>query len=119
MFSRSTLKVIRGSALGIVLCMALTPVPGLAQLNTFSSGSTGVDGAFSPAASQTIQVPESGVFNFTTINIPAGVTITYTRNSKNTPVTILASGDITIAGTISVAGGGGLTNGGGGRGAPG
>ena len=119
MFPRLTLKLMRRAAAGIVLSMALTPAPGLAQLNTFSSGSTGLDGAFSPAASQTIQAPESGVFNFTTINIPTGVTITYTRNSKNTPVTILATGDITIAGTISVTGGGGLTNGGGGRGAPG
>ena len=119
MFSRSTLKLMRAATPGIILSIVLTPVPGFAQLNTFSSGSTGVDGAFSPAASQTIQAPESGVFNFTTINIPTGVTITYTRNSKNTPVTLLASGDITIAGTISVAGGGGLTNGGGGRGAPG
>ena len=119
MFSKLTLKRVRVAVLGFVLCMAWTPAPARAQLNTFSSGSTGADGAFSPTTSQTIQVPESGVFNFTTINIPAAVTITYTRNSKNTPVTILASGDVSIAGTINVAGANGLTNGGGGRGGPG
>jgi len=119
MFSKLTLKRVRVAVLGFVLCMAWTPAPARAQLNNFSSGSTGADGAFSPTTSQTIQVPESGVFNFTTINIPTGVTITYTRNSKNTPVTILATGDVTIVGTISVAGAGGLSNGGGGRGGPG
>jgi hypothetical protein len=71
---------------------------------TFNSGSTGADGAFSPTSSQSIQVPAGGVFNFLTVNIPSGVTITFTRNAANTPVTILASGNVTIAGTISVAG---------------
>ncbi len=119
MFSKLTSKRVLVAVLGFALCMAWIPAPARAQLNTFSSGSTGADGAFSPTTNQTLQVPESGVFNFTTINIPTAVTITYTRNSKNTPVTILASGDVTIVGTISVSGGGGLSNGGGGRGGPG
>src|SRR5687767_6259305 len=34
----------------------------------FSSGSTGADGAFAPTASQSIVVPDSGLFNFTTVN---------------------------------------------------
>jgi hypothetical protein len=45
------------------------------------------------------------VFNFTTINIPVGVTVTFTRNATNTPVTMLASGNAVIAGTISLNGG--------------
>ncbi len=122
MLLRLSLKRLQVSVLGLVVSfassMAWMPTA-RAQLNTFSSGSTGADGAFAPATSQTIQVPESGVFNFTTVNIPNGVTITYTRNSKNSPVTILATGDVTIVGTINVAGGSGLTNGGGGRGGPG
>jgi len=77
---------------------------------TFNSGSTGADGAFNPTASQQVQLPESGVFNFTTVNIPAGVTITFRRNSRNTPVTILASGNVTILGTIDVSGGNGDAN---------
>jgi hypothetical protein len=75
----------------------------LAQ-STFNSGSTGADGAFAPTQNTNIQVPDSGVFNYTTVTIPAGVTITYTPNSRNTPLTILASGDVAIAGTISVDG---------------
>lgn len=70
----------------------------------FSSGSTGADGAFNPQVSQEIQLPPSGVFNYTTVNIPAGVVITYKKNALNTPVTILASGDVTITGGINING---------------
>jgi hypothetical protein len=87
--------------------------------NNFSSGSTGADGAFAPATTQAIVVPDSGVFNFTTVNIPAGVTITFTRNATNKPLTILASGDVVIAGTINIDGKPGNTNGLGGLGGPG
>lgn len=101
------------------LCFLATAVNVRAQ-NTFSSGSTGADGPFSPTANQTIMVPDSGVFNFTTVNIPVGITITYTRNNlNNKPVTILASGDVVIAGSINVDGSGGSSNGFGGRGGPG
>lgn len=119
MCSRLTLKHVLSAVLSFGLWVSVLAPASRAQLNTFSSGSTGADGAFAPTTSQTIQVPESGVFNFTTINIPLGVTISYTRNSKNTPVTLLATGDVTILGTINVAGGNALANGGGGRGAPG
>ena len=70
----------------------------------FSSGSTGADGAFNPVASTTLQIPPSGVFNFTTINIPQGVEIRFTKNAKNTPVTFLASGNVVIAGRIFIDG---------------
>ena len=63
---------------------------------TFSSGSTGADGVFAPTASTTVPLPPSGVFNFTTVTIPAGVTVTFARNAANTPVTILATGDVTV-----------------------
>ena len=103
----------------VAACLAWSLIPTHAQSNNFSSGSTGADGAFAPTSSQTIAVPDSGVFNYTTVNIPTGVTITYTRNSKNTPVTILATGNVTIAGTINIDGKNGNTNGGGGLGGPG
>lgn len=71
---------------------------------TFVSGSTGADGAFNPTESQTVPLPESGVFNFTTVNIPNNVVIRFGRNTRNTPVTILATGNVTIAGLIDVSG---------------
>jgi hypothetical protein len=70
----------------------------------FNSGSTGADGAFSPTVSTQVQLPENGIFNFTTMNIPSGVTVTFKRNTANTPVVILATGNVTIAGTIDVSG---------------
>ncbi len=118
MFSLSTIRK-WNLTLTLAMLSALAFSPARAQNNNFESGSTGADGAFSPASSQTIQVPESGIFNYTTVNIPSGVTITYTRNSKNTPVTILATGNVTIAGTINIDGKGGNSNGGGGLGGPG
>lgn len=72
-------------------------------LAAFNSGSTGADGAFNPTQSQTVQLPPNGIFNFTSVNIPAGVTIKFAKNAANTPVTILASGDVTVAGTIDVS----------------
>lgn len=72
-------------------------------LAAYDSGGTGADGAFNPTASQSIQLPPDGVFNYTNVNIPAGVVITYKRNASNTPVVIIASGDVTIAGTLDVS----------------
>ncbi|HEV3468502.1 MAG TPA: hypothetical protein VG148_04220, partial [Pyrinomonadaceae bacterium] len=106
-------------ALALLLACAAAGVRAQNTLNTFNSGSTGADGAFEPTSSQSIVVPDSGVFNFTTVNIPSGVTITFVRNAKNKPVTILASGNVTLAGIINVDGKPGNGNGGGGQGGPG
>lgn len=72
----------------------------------FESGSTEADGAFTPTVNTQLTLPPDGIFNFTNVNIPAGVTVTFQKNATNTPVTILASGDVTIDGTINVSGGG-------------
>lgn len=80
--------------------MAFLPTSVLA----FNSGSTGADGALNPTVNTTIQLPESGILNYTTVNIPPGVWVTFKKNSTNTPVYILASGDVTISGWINVSG---------------
>lgn len=69
----------------------------------FSSGSSGVDGAFSPTSDTTVNLPASGVLNYTTVNIPSGVTVRFAQSVK-APVVMLASGDVTIAGTIDISG---------------
>ena len=96
----------RSFALGfLALCLlAGTTARPVRAASTFDSGSTGADGAFAPTANVTLQVPDSGVFNYTTVNIPSNVTVMFTRNAANTPVTILASGDVTISGYIDVSG---------------
>ena len=75
-----------------------------AEAATFTSGSTGADGALAPTANTTLTVPASGVFNFTTVTIPASITVTFKKNAANTPVVILAMGDVTIAGVVRVNG---------------
>jgi hypothetical protein len=92
-------------ALPAVWTVTMT-APALAQ--TFSSGSSGADGAFTPTTNTTLTLPANGVFSFTTISIPSGVTVRFTRNAANTPVTLLATGNVTIAGTLDVS----ATNGG-------
>ena len=91
-----------GSLFLTVALVVLAGTPAAAQ--TFSSGSTGADGPFNPSSNTTLALPPSGVFNFTTINIPAGVTVTFTKNAANTPVILLATGNVTIGGTINVSG---------------
>jgi len=44
------------------------------------------------------------VFKYTTIDIPAGVTVTFTNHPKGAPVVWLASGDVNIAGTVNLSG---------------
>src|SRR3989442_6413580 len=85
----------------VVASVVLASHPAHAKYN---SGSTGADGALNPSANLTLTLPASGVFNFTTVNIPGGVILRFTRNATNTPVTILAQGDVIIAGTMDVSG---------------
>jgi hypothetical protein len=85
----------------------------------FDSGSDGSDGPFNPAVDVTIDLAQAGtgpgtgtyipeqwvvVFNYTTIDIPAGVTVTFDNHPTGAPVVWLATGDATIAGTVSVSG---------------
>lgn len=68
--------------------------------------SNGSDGAFHPTASQTIDLPADGIFNFTTIDIPGDVTIRFRGNTDNTPVRLRATGSVSIAGVLDVSAGG-------------
>lgn len=113
------LRIQRWVAPAAILVSLLFAAGNIHAQNSFSSGSTGADGAFNPTTPQTIAVPDSGVFNFTTVNIPASVTITFSRGTNNKPLTILASGDVVIAGTINLDGKVGNANGTGGSGGPG
>jgi len=81
---------------------ALAPLS--AQNSPFQSGSTGADLAFAPTVSTNVQLPPSGRLNYTNVFIPASVTVTFTRNAANTPVYLLATGDVEIHGNISVDG---------------
>ena len=89
-----------------------------ARTQNFSSGSTGADGAldFSNLAPGTIVEfnPDSfnprldpdrdNVYHFTTINVPAGVTVKLTARYLNGPVYWLATGAVQINGTLDLNG---------------
>src|SRR2546425_240307 len=90
---------------------------------TYTSGSTGANDPF-PTCTPTpctviIPLPASGVLNYTTVTIPLNVTVKFTPNAANTPVTLLATSDVTIAGTLSVNGNDGALNGSGNPPSPG
>jgi len=92
----------RLTATGPLLTFALLAFAAAAQ--GFESGSTGADGAFNPTVDRVVPLPDDGVFNFTSVNIPAGVTVRFERNTLNTPVRILVSGNATIDGVIDLSG---------------
>jgi hypothetical protein len=77
----------------------------------FDSGSNEADGAFNPIVNTTVQLPPDGIFNYTSVNIPSGVIVRFTKNAANTPVTMLASGNVTINGTIGISGAGSAASG--------
>ncbi len=104
---RTRMKLARMCAAIVAWSALLAAAPALAA--NFNSGSTGADGPFAPSCAPTpctvtVQLPASGAFNFTTGNVPAGVTVRFGKNATNTPATLLFTGDVTIAGTINVAG---------------
>jgi hypothetical protein len=104
------------------------------ELNFYSSGSTGVDGPFAPEVVNDVTgaklqgsvppgsrlfvglddsvktfhiivpLPQNGVFNFTTFNLPKGYVMIFdSQGTTNPGVVILATGDIVIGGMISVS----------------
>ena len=78
---------------------------GLAQ-GQFDTGSDGSDGVFSPQSDIVIDMTDhpDGVYQYESVNIPEGVTVSFTRNAENTPVTWLVQTTCVIDGTVSVNG---------------
>ncbi|MDA0349583.1 MAG: hypothetical protein O3C43_13975 [Verrucomicrobia bacterium] len=100
-----TYKTIILTGSSLILCMAQV----LAQIN-FDSGSDESDGAINITSNTTMVLPPDGIIHATTIDVAAGFTLAFTKNEFNTPVYLLATGNVTIAGTINVSGGEGSTS---------
>jgi len=64
--------------------------------------SSGADGLFQPTASVVLNSSQT-VFNFTSILIPTGVTVSFNSISSQ-PIEFLATGNVDIAGTIDLGG---------------
>lgn len=124
-------KSASATILTLALTLSLGVSPSFAQ--TYSSGSTGANGAFPPASppsgttrinldlgsggityfdgssnslgTATVGAPTSaGVFNFTTFTAPTNITVTVTPDRLNRPAQFLASGNVTITGTLFAGG---------------
>src|SRR4051812_34144809 len=77
----------------------------------FDSGSTGtVPLVVAAGATVTNDLPPDGVLNYTTITINNNATLRFRKNALNTPVYLLAKGDVVVNGTIDVSGRGTGTN---------
>lgn len=94
--------------LALAIGLLLQTVP--AQAATFVSGSkcavfnNSTTCPFAPAVNTTIPLPPDGILHYSTFTVPRGVTVTFQKNANNTPVTILASGDVSIYGNIVLNG---------------
>jgi hypothetical protein len=88
--------------------VALACASARAQVN---SGSNGSDGAldFSAITYSTnivINMADhpTGIYQYTYVNIPNSVTVTFTPNANNTPVVWLVQSNVVISGTVDVSG---------------
>jgi len=102
----------RRKTFSIIFCVtvlvAWLPARGRAQVN---SGSNGSDGALDFSAinySTNIVIDmhdhPNGIYQYTYVNIPSGVTVSFIPNANNTPVYWLVQSNVVINGTVNVAG---------------
>jgi hypothetical protein len=99
-------------ALGLVLgALMLGPVPLGAQ--SFDVGSNGSLGDVVISENTTLDLPADGKLHYKSLTVDSGVRLNFKRNIRNTPVVILAQGDIVVNGIIDVNGGDGTTTRGG------
>jgi len=115
--SKPMVAAVRISLLSLIAVFGFALV---ASAQNFSSGSDGSDGALdltgtTPGTTVTF-VPANfpgdqhslNIFNFTTITIPASVTVRLSALKINGPVYWLASGNVDIEGTIDLSGQAGI-----------
>ncbi len=85
------------------LSLLATRLPLAAQ--TFDAPNDGSYGAMNISANTTLDLPPDGVFRCTTITVGPNATLRFNRNPLNTPIYLLATGDILIQGAINLSGG--------------
>lgn len=104
---------VRRAAIGALALVIMLPLAATAQIVAqFDSGSDGSDGALAPQApltgTQTVVIDMAdhpdGVYQYTSVNIPAGIIVQFTPNAKNTPVTWLVQDTCVIGGVVDLSG---------------
>ena len=111
--NRQMLKIV---LIGFVLAGMTIAGPAVQVVSaaTFESGTTctsatdpgGHDkclGSFNPGVNTVVTLPEDGILDYATFTVPAGITVSFTRNAANTPVIIRTYGNVSISGTVSVS----------------
>lgn len=68
----------------------------LSAQGAFNSGSNGNYGPMNITSNTTLQLPPDGIFNCTTVTISPSARVSFAKNALNTPVYILATGDVII-----------------------
>ncbi|MCW5551991.1 MAG: hypothetical protein KIS67_07465 [Verrucomicrobiae bacterium] len=109
-------RKIRNHTRQLVLLAALLGALSLPHVHaqfTFNSGSTGGYGPMHITTNTTLDLPPDGIFHCTTITVASNATLKFTPNTLNTPVYLLAQGDVVIDGTIDVSGQAGTASSGG------
>lgn len=97
---QTQLKPIRLNVVRLAGSLAFLFYAALVNAQTFNCGSNGSYGAMNITQTTNLQIPPDGVFHCTTVNIAKDAGLQFTKNALNTPVYILATGNVTIAGTI-------------------
>ncbi len=87
-------------------------IPGVDSWSADTDFWNGTDWAFHSGKFQTFNMTgrANGVWNFTAINVPSGVTVVFQKNVQNTPVRWLATEDVVINGAVDVSGEFGANN---------
>lgn len=82
----------------LITCLAFSTL----MSHAHALNSNGSDGAFIVGGEVTLNVTDGQILNFTTINVNSGGVLNLFATSPNASFTMLASGDIDIAGLLNV-----------------
>ncbi len=87
--------------------VAMASIQMAASGQVVNSGSDGHDGALNPATNVVIDMADhpDGIYQYTSVNIPNGVTVSFIPNTNNTPVVWLVQNDVLINGVVKLSGG--------------
>jgi len=110
--SLRTFSPVRRTALGTMFITALG-LAGPLFGQSFDAGSDGSLGDVIISSNTTLNLPADGKLHFRSLTVNSGVTLSFSRNPRNTPVFVLSQTEVIVNGTINVDGGGRSANTGG------